>query len=189
MPSLTTPLLPRGSLAAHPQPTVSTGELVLRPWAAHDVPAVLSAYDDPAIQHWHARTMDEDEARAWIQHWPQRWSQESGASWAITVSNVVLGQVSLRSVDLAEGLGELSYWVLPAGRGRALAPRAVSALTRWLFESAGMHRIEVAHSTRNSASCRVATRAGFAAEGTKRQEALHADGWHDMHLHARLATD
>jgi hypothetical protein len=26
-------------------------------------------------------------------------------------------------------------------------------------------------------------------EGTKRAELLHTDGWHDMHLHARLATD
>jgi hypothetical protein len=34
------------------------------------------------------------------------------------------------------------------------------------------------------------TGAGWAAaEGTKRGEALHADGWHDMHLHARLAGD
>jgi RimJ/RimL family protein N-acetyltransferase len=41
----------------------------------------------------------------------------------------------------------------------------------------------------NVASCRVALYAGFAAEGTKRGEARHADGWHDMHLHARLEND
>ncbi|HVB43153.1 MAG TPA: GNAT family protein [Streptosporangiaceae bacterium] len=45
------------------------------------------------------------------------------------------------------------------------------------------------HSTMNPASCRVAGNAGFAYEGTKRREALHRDGWHDMHLHARLADD
>lgn len=41
--------------------------------------------------------------------------------------------------------------------------------------------------TANAASCRVALKAGFAAEGTRRSAALHADGWHDMHLHARIA--
>jgi RimJ/RimL family protein N-acetyltransferase len=44
----------------------------------------------------------------------------------------------------------------------------------------------VQHSTVNAASCRVAERAGFALEGTKRSEAWHTDGWHDMHLHAKI---
>ena len=52
-----------------------------------------------------------------------------------------------------------------------------------------LHRIEVQHSTANPASCRVAERAGFPAEGTKVSEALHTDGWHDMHLHARIQGD
>jgi RimJ/RimL family protein N-acetyltransferase len=87
------------------------------------------------------------------------------------------------------GLAHVSYWVLPGARGRRIAPRALSAVTAWSFGTLRMHRVEVCHSTANVASCRVAQRAGFAAEGTKRSEARHADGWHDMHLHARLDTD
>jgi RimJ/RimL family protein N-acetyltransferase len=49
--------------------------------------------------------------------------------------------------------------------------------------------MEINHSTQNPASCRVAEGAGYLAEGVKRSEALHADGWHDMHQHARIATD
>jgi RimJ/RimL family protein N-acetyltransferase len=41
----------------------------------------------------------------------------------------------------------------------------------------------------NPASCRVAHHAGYPFEGIKRREALHTDGWHDMHLHARLIDD
>ena len=55
-----------------------------------------------------------------------------------------------------------------------------------LFEHVGLHRIELHHATGNAASCRVADKAGYALEGTMRQRTLHADGWHDMHLHARL---
>jgi len=39
----------------------------------------------------------------------------------------------------------------------------------------------------NPASCRVAVKSGFEAEGTERGAELHTDGWHDMHLHARIA--
>lgn len=42
------------------------------------------------------------------------------------------------------------------------------------------------HAVRNEASCRVAIKTGFVLEGTKRSAVLHPDGWHDMHLHARV---
>jgi RimJ/RimL family protein N-acetyltransferase len=35
----------------------------------------------------------------------------------------------------------------------------------------------------------VAAKAGFDLEGTLRSAMRHPDGWHDMHLHARLAGD
>jgi RimJ/RimL family protein N-acetyltransferase len=183
-------------MAARPQPSIGGDALVLRPWQASDRAVVVAAYADPAIRRWHCRSMSDDEARVWIAQWPDRWRAETGAGWAVVdkrsgVGGVgaVVGQISLRRIDLVEGLADVSYWVLPGARGRGVAARALSALAGWGFTTLGLHRIEVSHSTRNPASCRVAVRAGFAPEGVKRSEARHADGWHDMHLHARLDDD
>ena len=121
--------------------------------------------------------------------WRQRWVAETGAGWAVCEGDTLLGRVGLRTLDLSEGVGEASYWVLPTARGRGVAPRALRAVTSWMFEHVGLHRIELAHSLRNEPSCRVASKAGYVLEGTKRQQALHGDGWHDMHLHARLLGD
>jgi len=41
----------------------------------------------------------------------------------------------------------------------------------------------------NLPSSRVAIEAGFDFEGVKRCAGLHLDGWHDMHLHARINDD
>ncbi|GAA5200615.1 GNAT family N-acetyltransferase [Rugosimonospora acidiphila] len=189
MPSLASPAVPAGSMAALTQPEISADGVALRPWLPSDRPVVVAAYADPAIQRWHCRSMTDDEAGEWIASWPGRWRGETGAGWAVLRAGSVAGQISLRRITLAEGLAEVSYWVLPGERGGRIAPRALSALTAWSFRTLGLHRIELNHSTANPASCRVAGHAGFAAEGTKRGEALHADGWHDMHLHARLAGD
>ena len=62
-------------------------------------------------------------------------------------------------------------------------------LSTWVFDELNLHRVELAHSTLNPASCHVAENAGYTLEGVKRSESLHADGWHDMHLHARLIDD
>jgi [ribosomal protein S5]-alanine N-acetyltransferase len=192
VPSLRRPAVPPGRLTQLAQPVLDLsgpGGLVLRPWRATDAPAVAAAYADPGIQRWHTRSMTVAEAGAWISTWPGRWNAETGAGWAVAGPDSVLGQISLRRVDLAEGLGELSYWVLPAARGQRVATRALGALTGWVFGPLGLHRLELAHSTVNGASCGVARNSGYLLEGTKRREALHTDGWHDMHLHARLATD
>jgi RimJ/RimL family protein N-acetyltransferase len=188
MPRLVSPVVAAGRLARLKQPVLAGDGFVLRPWRAEDTPVVAAAYQDPGIQLWHARSLSLEEAAAWVAHWPGRWRAETGAGWAVA-DDEVLGQISLRTVELAEGLAEISYWVLPAARGRQLAARALRVLSGWAFDVVGLHRIEVQHSTRNAASCRVAERAGYPVEGTKRSQALHADGWHDMHLHARLAGD
>lgn len=122
---------------------------MLRPWRPADAPAVAEAYADPGIRQWHVRSMTEDEARAWIDSWPGEWARESGTSWAIADSSGVLGQIGLRRLKLPDGIGGVSYWVLPAARGRRVATRALCTLSTWAFEQLRLHRIELAHSTRN----------------------------------------
>lgn len=101
----------------------------------------------------------------------------------------MLGRIALGSLNLDDGVAECGYWVLPTARGAGVAPRALTAVTAWALAEAGFHRLHLSHSTRNEASCRVAIKAGFPLEGTKRSEAIHSDGRHDMHLHARIRGD
>lgn len=190
MPNLVADVVTPGSLAALPHPTLPADGLVLRPWRLADQPAVVAAYSDPDIQRWHCRAMSDDEAAAWLAAWPEHWATESRAGWAITTDgDEVAGQVSLRSLQLADGEAEVSYWVLPAFRGKRIAPRALAAMSAWAFGELGLHRVVVRHSVDNAPSCRVATVAGFAFESVQRRSLLHQDGWHDMHVHARLESD
>ncbi|GID30753.1 GNAT family N-acetyltransferase [Paractinoplanes brasiliensis] len=186
------PTIAPGSLAVRPQPTIAgPGGLVLRPWEAGDAPVFFAAYQDPAIQHWHGRHPEsEAQVREWFEQYRQGWQQERGASWAVTHENgEVLGRTALGRFDLREGSAVCAYWVLPAARGTGVAPRALIAVSAWALGEAGFHRLHLSHSTRNNASCRVAVKAGFQLEGTKRSDAVHSDGRHDMHLHARIRGD
>ncbi len=127
------------------------------------------------------------QAAAWIASRSTQWQQETGADWAVLAGAVLVGRVGIKRVELWDGIGELAYWVRPAARGRNTAPRAITGLTQWAFDVLGLHRLELLHATDNQPSCRAAIKAGFHAEGTLRSQGLHRDGWHDMHLHARLA--
>ena len=186
---LVTPALPAGRMRDLGQPVLRTaGGLVLRPWEAGDAPVVLEAYQDPAIQQWNLRAFGSlAEAGAWIAQWEERWRAERDGCWAVAdPAGAVLGRVALREVRLPDGVAECTYWVLPAARNRGVATAATAEVARWALDELGLHRLSLLHATANPASCRVAAKAGFAVEGTLRSAMRHPDGWHDMHLHARV---
>jgi RimJ/RimL family protein N-acetyltransferase len=193
MPYLNRPVVPAGALARIPQPSLPTGDgLLLRPWHTKDAPAVYAAFQDPLMHQWHIRSADsEEEVAGWITQWRSGWKDEREAHWAVADADTgeLLGRVALRAILLGDGCAEVAYWTVPAARGRGVAVRAATTLSRWALDEVGLHRLELSHATANQASCRVAVKAGFLAEGTRRSALLHADGWHDMHLHARVQGD
>ncbi len=194
MPELVAPALPPDVLSRRPQPTLRGDALVLRPWAAADTAAVVEAYADPDIQQWHGRSLTPEEADDWVASWAVRWAAGTEASWAIVAAGdsadlavgLAVGRMAFKHIVPEAAVAEAAYWVAPSARGRGIAPAAVRLGSQWLF-SLGFQRLELVHSVANRASCRVAEKAGYAFEGVRRRAGLHADGWHDMHLHAVVA--
>lgn len=186
--ALIPPFLPPGTINSVPQPVLPADTFCLRPWTEGDAAVVMSAYQDPAIALWHRRRIEGlDEARKLIQRWRRQWENESGAAWAICDEDgLVAGRAAISRLNLFEGDGELGYWTLPRARGQGAASQAVAAVRGWAFDSVGLKRLQLSHSTLNDASCRIAAKTGFSLEGTKRSALRHEDGWHDMHLHAAV---
>ncbi|MFC4016834.1 GNAT family N-acetyltransferase [Micromonospora sp. GCM10011542] len=169
---------------------LTAGDLLLRPWREADAPAVRDALRDPAIAQWNPQggQVDDEAALLWVRRRAD-WSAGDHVSLAVTAAGgTLLGSVSLHHIQGDQaGIG---YWTVPAARGRGIAARAVVRLTGWGFAELRLHRVELCHAVANPASCRVAERAGYPAEGTLRESFRYGDGRrYDEHLHARLATD
>lgn len=192
MPYVVTPVVDPKRLARQ-QPEIEAGDLLLRRWTLSDATQLLAAFADREIQQWNLRTVvDLDEARKLIGAWKHGWRRHTAVSWAVVRPadrDRVLGQVGFRALYPVDGMAEVSYWVVPGQRQQGVASRATRALADWAVDDLHLERLELVHSTRNQASCRVAEAAGFEAEGTKRHLQKHVDGWHDMHLHARIRED
>lgn len=106
MPKLVSPVIAAGSLSVDPQPvlTSETG-LLLRPWVVADAPMIIDAFRDPAIQHWHTRTIGSvSEAEDLIDTYAQGWRTESSAQWAVAAPDgEILGRVALCDIHLETG--------------------------------------------------------------------------------------
>lgn len=189
VPYLVAPVIAAGQISSRPQPELHGPKFRCRPFSRDHVGALVASFADTDIQQWHARRLDSDnEARGLIDDWNRCWQDETGARWAIVdvLDGHLLGQVGFRSIDVDEGDAEISYWLLPRARGQGVATESARLVTEWALNDVGLNRVELHHSVVNVASCQVARRAGFEFEGTMYRKALHADGWHDMHLHSRL---
>ncbi|WP_369247399.1 GNAT family N-acetyltransferase [Streptomyces sp. R41] len=191
------PAVPAGQLARTPQPVLDLPHgLELRPWLPGDADALVAAGQDPAIRQWNLLHVESlDDARKRIERMHERWQAEQGAIWAIARSGggdcggKAMGLIGWNDIDLTGGSAEIVYWILPAARGGGVVVEAVKRIGRWALEDLGLHRLRLCHSVANPASCRVAAKAGYSLEGTMRGALLHADGWHDQHLHALVQGD
>ncbi|WP_241038046.1 GNAT family N-acetyltransferase [Blastococcus litoris] len=170
---------------------LEAGPFRLRPWRPDDLEALWSAFQDPEIRMWNGGGVaTREDALALLGRRAGRYPDH--VSWAVVdpASDELLGSVSLHSIDPVGTDGQVGYWTSPAARGRGVAVAAVDAVCRWAFGTLPVDRIELFHAVENTASGRVAEKAGFVQEGRSRRSYRYGDGVkHDELLWARLADD
>jgi RimJ/RimL family protein N-acetyltransferase len=76
-----------------------------------------------------------------------------------------LGEVGLYAIDRTTDTAEMGYWLRESARGQGYALEAVRLLAKQAFDDLGMRQIEAHIGQENTASRRVAERAGFELTG------------------------
>jgi [ribosomal protein S5]-alanine N-acetyltransferase len=101
------------------------------------------------------------------------------------VGGLSLGEIR-RGVSQTATLG---YWLGAPYAGQGRMTRAVRAASAWGFAQLGLHRIEAACVTENTASARLLEKNGFRHEGRARAYLKINGAWKDHELYALLAGD
>lgn len=180
-----------GRAARMAAPTPSAPEAVLRPWRLDDAASLQTAFTgsgDLAAQLGAIELSTIARCRGFIADnlAPATLTRQN---FAISLDGVAVGNVGIGSMEHRHGTGWVYYWVSAGARGQGLATLALASIADWAFTEQGLHRLELGHRTNNAASCRVAAKAGFAAEGVERQKLKYGTERFDVETHARLRTD
>ncbi len=144
--------------------------LVLRPFTVEDAPTIQELAGDERIADTTASIpypYPDGEAERWLDRLHHE--TESGETLAYAITEIeggeVLGCVSL--MHMANGEGELGYWVGVPYWGRGMATRAARSLVAHGFEVLGLRRIQARVLSRNPASGKVLLRLGFIHTGNE----------------------
>ncbi|MFJ8462621.1 GNAT family N-acetyltransferase [Streptomyces swartbergensis] len=177
--------------------TPTAPALVLRPWNAADAAGLVALGRDDALRRWTSFAVDDETSAArWLREQRQGWEQGGRLAFAVEevdpsgTGGLPAAHVVVRNVVPGAVSAEVGYWTAARARGRGIAPRALCALTDWIFTTFardGLTRLELIHQTDNTASCRVAekSRYGLTAVLPAQPPAYPGEG----HLHVRHLTE
>src|SRR5665648_806562 len=126
---------------------LTDGVVLLRPPTVDDVDAITRACQDPEIAAWVSTPYPYQRSHAvwFVQTIVQPgWQSGTDLVWAVrdAATDLLLGMVGLHRI--ADGSGEIGFWMAPWGRGRGAATRAVGLVLGHAFDPDGLARVRVA---------------------------------------------
>ncbi len=154
-----------GAGLSWPNPSLSDGVVELRLIDKSDLDVVERAVGSPEIRRRFG--LLQGSAGEYIEYYRKASREQKMGAFAICdVDGECFGVIT---VELhGQERVEVGYWLLPEGRGRGRATRALRLVSRWALSQRTVARVELGTAPENAASQRVAERNGFQREGLHR---------------------
>jgi RimJ/RimL family protein N-acetyltransferase len=143
--------------------------LRLRPLAERDLDDVAASCADPEMQRWTTvpRNYTRDDAEEWFVQVREKWDEGDSICYVLAdADDRYCGNVAMSLKAVGEA--EIGYGMSPWARGRGWMTAAVKRVCELGFEQLALERIDWRAVVGNEASRRVAEKAGFTVEGTRR---------------------
>jgi RimJ/RimL family protein N-acetyltransferase len=149
---------------------LTDGVVTVRRLRPEDAAAYVRGFaDDPALGTMIGTETDPTVAEIGAQARDERPGHVPALAIADPETDRFLGGIGIYRLDLRHRRGEVGFWLVPDARGRGLGSRATRLLTDWAFGTLGLDRMEMTTTPDNAATRALASKLGFAEEGTMRE--------------------
>lgn len=149
-------------------PVLETDRLRLRAHRLDDYPAFAAMWADPVVhRHLSAKPSTPEESWLRLVRYPGMWCFLGYGFWAVEekASGRCIGDIGYadfkRGIPVLEGSPEMGWVFASEAHGKGYASEALAAALVWGQAHFGEHRSACIISPENTASIRVATKAGF----------------------------
>jgi [ribosomal protein S5]-alanine N-acetyltransferase len=157
------------------------GGIRLRAFRASDVDRIVEACSDTRTAHWLVsmpRPYQRHHALAYLDSLGELAARGIGVTWCLAdpKDDRCLGSISLDGLNTYAKRGEIGYWAHPDARGRGIVTQAVRLVTRHANETGLARSLIIRCARGNTASRRVAERAGYTKVGIQPASEPVGDG-------------
>jgi len=172
-------------------PTLSAGNISIRPWRDDEAAAVYNICQDPDTQYFTTVPIPYTHADAekWIARQRKGFEDKTDFALAAEVDGKVAVQLSAFDSIAFEHIIKIGYATAPEFRGKGYTARALEVLVDYLF-SLGYRRVGADTLPENIGSQKTLLKAGFYLESTQRMAMTNRDGTQtDGLVFAKLAPE
>ena len=175
--------------------TLSSPRMVLRKIVADDIEEVFAIYSNDVIfEHCGILTKkNKDVVLRSIGHFERDFKKKTRIKWGIGLKedeSKIIGIIEAMDFDHKVNKVTIGYFLHPDYWHKGYSTEAVKILVRYLFEEAGLNRIQAEVMPANVHSKKVLLKNGFTLEGTLRQAALWSGkGIVDLEMYSILASE
>ncbi len=191
-------MIKRVTLSTEIAATGPSGTLLLRHprWSDYDAWATIRRRDADYLRPWEPEWTEAHLSRGSFRLRLNRFRKmlQSDRAYPFHIfradTDTLIGACNLTHIERSAAMSaKIGYWIAKDQQGRGHARAAVRAVSRFAFDTLGLHRVEAAVQADNLASIRVLEATGFQFEGQARGF-LRIDGqWADHAIYARLSSD
>jgi ribosomal-protein-serine acetyltransferase len=168
--------------------------LELRPLNESDAPAVLALIRENRAHldrwlRWSSSIHTLEDVRGLIEQFRDKLARGDGFHLGIWLQGHLAGGCVCWYIHRQNRNAEVGYWLGSGFTGQGLATRAARAVIGHLFDTEGVHRIEMQCAVENVASRAVAERLGFRLEGVRRDSHWITTRFLDHAVYGLLDTE
>lgn len=151
--------------------------VLLRPYEAGEAEE-LFAVINANRQHmgawlgWVAGTTRPEHSLEFIEQSRRQIHEQQALSLGIFYDGRIIGGAGMYDWQQDIKLAQLGYWIARDYEGQGIVRRSVAGLVSYLFDVAGLNKMEIRYAPANKRSGYVAERLGFRVEGVLRQSSL-----------------
>lgn len=176
---------PAGQAADDMSIVMRADDVTLRPYAVADAPEICQAVHESLKEllpwmPWCHPNYSLHDSRTWLENQVKAFQAGMAFEFAIvSTDGRYLGGCGVNDIGQANRRGNIGYWVRTSEARRGVATAAVRLAYQWAMENTNLIRLEILIAVGNTASQRVAEKAGAVREGILRKRLVLHDEVHD----------
>ena len=138
---------------------------------------------------WLDNTKSEKDSLGFIESSILNYEAKKGLNCGVFFNGELVGMAGFNSVDWANRIAYIGYWLAEGFQGNGIMTRAVHGLTEYAFNDLELNRIDIRAATGNKKSRAIPERLGFKEEGLIRQAEWLYDHYVDHVVYGMVKSD
>jgi len=178
--------------SSHPAPTLSSGNIYLRPAKVSDFSVIKTYRQDPENCRYIRPAESDEDTMKIVEQLSKPWEMKSGHWNGLVIclqeDYTLVGEIVFRVEDWENSRAEIGYRLSETAAGKGICTQAATLLINYIISEFGFYKLVAKCDPRNISSFRVMEKLGFVREAFFKEHYRIGEEWTDQYDYGLMST-